>query len=75
MRRLARDADELVAGGAASFSEFSALMMENTRLGVEERIARLSAFCKRHADNAAPKRERAKRSGSCLPGSTPRPRR
>jgi benzoyl-CoA reductase/2-hydroxyglutaryl-CoA dehydratase subunit BcrC/BadD/HgdB len=59
MRRLARRIDEMVARGAASFSEFSALMMENTRLGVEERIARLSAFGKRHAGNAAPKQERA----------------
>jgi benzoyl-CoA reductase/2-hydroxyglutaryl-CoA dehydratase subunit BcrC/BadD/HgdB len=58
MRRLARDADELVTGGAASFSEFSALMMKNTRLGVEERIARLSAFGKRGVAKAAPKRDR-----------------
>ncbi len=58
MRRFSRQIDGLTARDTASFSEFSALMMGNTRLGVEERIARLSAFCKRHADNAAPKQGR-----------------
>lgn len=44
MRRLAREIDGMAADGAASFAEFARLMMENTLAGVEERIARLTAF-------------------------------
>jgi len=55
MRRLARECDLLAARGAVSFSAFSRLMMENTRLNVEERIGRLSAFRDEHGKDSATK--------------------
>lgn len=53
MRRLARQAERTAAAGAVSFSEFARLMMENSRLAADERIARLSAFNDRYASGSA----------------------
>jgi benzoyl-CoA reductase/2-hydroxyglutaryl-CoA dehydratase subunit BcrC/BadD/HgdB len=54
MRRLAREAELLVARGVLSFSEFSRIMMENTYVPVEGRIARLSNLIERYEKNPPP---------------------
>ena len=54
MRALAREVELLVARGALSFSDFSRVMMENTYLPVEDRIARLLSLRERYAKNPAP---------------------
>jgi benzoyl-CoA reductase/2-hydroxyglutaryl-CoA dehydratase subunit BcrC/BadD/HgdB len=61
VRRLAREAEELVARGAISFSEFSRTIMENTYLLVDDRIARLSALITEHGRDLPRRPEGAKR--------------
>ncbi len=54
MRKLAREAELLVARGGLPFSEFAGLVMGNTYLPVEDRIARLSGLKERCAKESLP---------------------